>query len=73
MAKSDDKITLENFTSPGHTYRVDRRKYEAMRSALLAVLPAEAPGLTVAEAQKRRFCRSCPRSCFLAERSRAGG
>ena len=34
MPKSDDKITIENFTSPGHTYRVNRRKYEAMRDAL---------------------------------------
>ena len=47
----DDKITLQNFASPGHTYRVDRRKYEAMRDALLAVLPAESPGLSVAEAK----------------------
>ena len=47
----DDKITLENFTSPGHTYRVDRRKYEAMRAALLSVLPTEGPGLSVAEAK----------------------
>jgi hypothetical protein len=30
---------------------VDRAKYEAMRDALLPVLPAEAPGLTVAEAK----------------------
>ena len=51
MPASDDKITLENFTSPGHTYRVDRAKYTAMREALLAVLPAEPPGITVAEAK----------------------
>jgi hypothetical protein len=30
---------------------VDRAKYEAMRDALLPVLPAKAPGLTVAEAK----------------------
>ena len=46
-----DKVTLQNFTSPGHTYRVDRRKYEAMRDALLAVLPAGPPGLSVADAK----------------------
>ena len=51
MPETDDKITIENFTSPGHTYRVDRRKYEAMRDALLAVLPREAPGVSVAEAK----------------------
>jgi hypothetical protein len=46
-----EKIEIQNFASPGHVYRVDRRKYEAMRDALLAVLPVSAPGLTVAEAR----------------------
>ena len=53
MAKVDDRIEIENFTSPGHVQRVDRAKYEAMRDALLKVLPAGAPGLTVAEAKER--------------------
>ncbi len=44
MAKSDDRVEIENFTSPGKTYRVDRAKYEAMRGALLKVLPDNAPG-----------------------------
>ncbi len=52
MPASDDKVTVQNFTSPNHVTRVDREKYEAMRRALLAVLPIEPPGLTVAEAQK---------------------
>jgi hypothetical protein len=47
----DDKITIRNFASPGHTFRVDRAKYEAMRDALLAVLPKGGPGLTVAQAR----------------------
>ena len=51
MAKSDDRVEIENFTSPGKTYRVDRAKYEAMRGALLKVLPGNAPGLSVAEAK----------------------
>lgn len=51
MAKPDDRIEIENFTSPGNTYRVDRAKYEAMREALLEVLPTSAPGLTVADAK----------------------
>ncbi len=50
---STDKVEIENFTSPGKTYRVDRGKYEAMRSAVLAVLPRSGPGLTIAEAQSR--------------------
>lgn len=53
MTGKDDKIEIENFTSPGRTYRVDRAKYDAMRDALLAVLPADAPGLTVAEAKAK--------------------
>ncbi len=51
MAKPDDRIEIENFTSPGHVQRVDRAKYEAMRDALLKVLPDRAPGLTVADAK----------------------
>lgn len=47
----DDKIEIENVNSPGRTERVDRKKYTAMRKGLLAVLPSQAPGLTVAEAK----------------------
>jgi hypothetical protein len=46
-----EKILIENIASPGHVARVDRRKYEAMREALLAVLPGSEPGLTVADAK----------------------
>jgi hypothetical protein len=45
----EEKIEIENVTSPGSTERVNRAKYEAMRDALLAVLPATAPGLKVPE------------------------
>ena len=51
MPDTDDKITIESVTSPHHTQRVDRAKFTAMRDALLAVLPAEPPGMTVAEAK----------------------
>lgn len=51
MPRPDDRVEIENFTSPGHVQRVDRAKYEAMRDALLRVLPAASPGLTVAEAK----------------------
>jgi hypothetical protein len=51
MPKPDDRIEIENFTSPGHVQRVDRAKYTAMREVLLAVLPIGAPGITVAEAK----------------------
>lgn len=51
MSKQDDKIIIESVTSPGHTERVDRAKYVAMRAALIAVLPTDSPGITVAEAK----------------------
>ena len=51
MPKQEDRIEIENFTSPGHVQRVDRVKYLAMREALLSVLPADLPGLTIAEAK----------------------
>ena len=47
----EDKIEIENFTSPGRTERVNRAKYEAMREALLAILPDKAPGLKVPDAK----------------------
>lgn len=53
MPDPSDRIAIENFTSPGRVQNVDRAKYEAMRDALLAVLPASEPGLTVAEAKLR--------------------
>ncbi|WVT72221.1 hypothetical protein QM996_11855 [Sinorhizobium chiapasense] len=53
MASAAEKIEIENIVSPDHKYRVDRVKYEAMREALLTVLPPAAPGLTVAEAKER--------------------
>ncbi len=48
----EDKIEIENINTPGRTNRVDRAKYDAMRDALLAVLPGEAPGLPVADAKE---------------------
>lgn len=51
MARADDKVIVENINTPGRTERVNRMKYDAMRRALLAVLPADAPGVTVAEAK----------------------
>jgi len=52
-----DKIEIESITTPGRTERVDRSKYTAMRTALLAVLPDEVPGLTVAEAKEALLSR----------------
>ena len=51
MPDADDKIEVENVNTPGRTTRLDRGKYEAMRTALVAVLPSEPPGMKVPEAK----------------------
>ncbi|MBF9032199.1 hypothetical protein HKCCE3408_17500 [Rhodobacterales bacterium HKCCE3408] len=48
MAADD---TIEILTREGAPWRVNAAKFEAMRSALMAVLPTEAPGMTVADAK----------------------
>jgi hypothetical protein len=65
MPNAADKIEIENFTSPGSLVRVDRAKYEAMKQALLTVLPERAPGLTVSEA-KERLLPLLPQTLFPA-------
>lgn len=40
-----EKIEVENVNHPGKTERVDKAKYDAMRAAMLAALPRNAPGL----------------------------
>lgn len=45
------KVAVKNVNHPGRIERVDADKYNAMRDALLAVLPVAAPGLTVAQAK----------------------
>jgi hypothetical protein len=51
MSERDDKIEVENPNTPGRTEHLDRAKYEAMRDALLSVLPDSPPGQKVAEAK----------------------
>ncbi|WP_323037351.1 DUF6958 family protein [Pararhodobacter sp.] len=51
MSRQTDTIEVQNINAPDHITRVDRAKYDAMKAALLAVLPREAPGLTAAEAK----------------------
>ncbi|MGJ8529119.1 DUF6958 family protein [Maritalea sp.] len=46
-----EKIEIENVMSPGRTKKVDRVKYEAVRTALLDALAPSSPGLTEAEAK----------------------
>lgn len=49
---SDGKIEIENINTPGKTSCVDQAKYQAMRQALLAILPTTSPGMTVAQAKE---------------------
>lgn len=49
------KVAMENSNSPDRPVRVDADKYNAMRDAMLAVLPVASPGLTVAEVKSRRL------------------
>lgn len=44
-----DTIEVEMFGHPGKTYRKNAAKYAEMRKAVLAVTPAEAPGITPAQ------------------------
>ncbi|MGL4287547.1 MAG: DUF6958 family protein [Phreatobacter sp.] len=55
MATSrDDKIEVENIKQPaGRVTRVDKSKYDAMKQAFLAVLPNDAPGLTVPQIKEK--------------------
>lgn len=53
MSKSAAKMKIENVLQPGKTYSADPAKYDAMKKAVLAVLPKALPGLTVAEIQER--------------------
>jgi nitrogenase molybdenum-iron protein alpha/beta subunit len=43
------RITVQNVNVPGYTSTVDAGMYEAMRKALLKVLPRKSPGLTQSE------------------------
>lgn len=45
----ESKVVVENINVPEHRMRVDRKKYEAMRQALMKILPKKPPGKTQQE------------------------
>ena len=49
MSSPDEKITMENVNVPGHTTRVSKIMYDAMKQAMWTVLPTKSPGLTQKE------------------------
>jgi len=54
MANSQgEKYLMENAVSPDHKVQVDAAKFLAMKDAVLACLPTEAPGITPAELRQR--------------------
>ncbi|WEX77901.1 hypothetical protein PYH37_002738 [Sinorhizobium numidicum] len=61
-----NKVTVENIIHPGKTRSVDADRYAAMKNALLAVIPCQTPGLTLAEIRERIFAH-------LPEEKFAGG
>jgi len=42
-------IVAHNVNVPGYTHKVDATMYDAMRKAMLKMLPRKAPGMTQAE------------------------
>jgi hypothetical protein len=57
------RIAIENVLQPGKTYNVDAAKFGAMRDAVLASLPAAAPGITLPELKQAALTR-LPESLF---------
>ncbi|HRI42824.1 MAG TPA: hypothetical protein PLL78_09800 [Fimbriimonadaceae bacterium] len=50
MTKSQaEMVEIQNVNIPGRTSRVNSHKYEAMRRALLTLIPKKEPGITQAE------------------------
>ncbi|WP_406872403.1 hypothetical protein WHT83_22115 [Aminobacter sp. P9b] len=45
------RVELENVNHPGQVSSADAAMYHAMKQAILRVLPAKSPGLTVAQMQ----------------------
>jgi hypothetical protein len=45
----DAKVVVQNINVPGYTHSVDAAMYEAMRKAMLKMLPRKSPGMTQAE------------------------
>ena len=48
MMTKPAKMKIENVLQPGKTYNVDAAKFEAVKTAVLKVLPKAEPGMTPA-------------------------
>lgn len=55
MTNREEKIVVENVNVPGKTSRVNAAKYEAMKAAMLAVLPKGEPGESSSARPRSRY------------------
>lgn len=46
------KVEIENINHPGQAKPADAAMYQAMKRAILTILPAKSPGITVAQMQE---------------------
>ena len=51
-SEGQGRVTIENVNYPGVTSTADAALYHAMRDAIIRVLPAMGPGLTLAEVRE---------------------
>jgi hypothetical protein len=70
--KGAGRIAVENVNYPGKVRDLDAAAYDAMRAAILKVLPSAAPGLTVAELG-RKVATHLPEDIFPVGSGQAGG
>lgn len=52
MSSDEEKIVVENINVPGRKTRVNAVMYNAMKKAMLKVLPEQAPGLNQNEVRE---------------------
>jgi hypothetical protein len=52
MSDNEAKVVVENVNIPGRTTRVNAAMYNAMKKAMLKVLPHKAPGLNQGEVRE---------------------
>lgn len=52
-ARTGKRVTVRNVNHPGRTTQVDAAMYQGMRGALLKLLPAREPGMTLREMRRR--------------------
>jgi hypothetical protein len=62
-ARTGTRVTVRNVNHPGRTTQVDAVMYQGMRGALLKVLPAREPGMTLLE-MRRRLGAHLPKDLF---------